>query len=287
MNEAVSRKLTTILAADVEGYCRLMALDEADTMDRLMATRERLAALVTRHFGRIANTAGDGVIAEFPSVVEAVRCAIEIQSELGAINADLPPERAMRLRVGVHLGDVMTDGVDLFGEGVNLAARLEQMADAGDVFISQPVYDQIHRKLHVTYDFMGMKQAHNLPEPVAVYRVSPGDRMAPRAAGPPRARLEAVEARPQTERKAPDSEPRARVKRVAIYAGTTAACLTAIDLGTEGRAWWPYPAVIAAAVVLVIAARAFIEDQALRGAAQAGAIVAAIVALKMASELIP
>ncbi|MEM6849916.1 MAG: adenylate/guanylate cyclase domain-containing protein, partial [Pseudomonadota bacterium] len=258
MSEAVSRKLTTILAADVEGYCRLMAVDEADTMERLMACRALLAGLVTRHGGRIANTAGDGVIAEFPSVVEAVRCAIEIQSELNASNADLPADRAMRLRVGIHLGDVMTDGTDLFGEGVNLAARLEQMAGAGDVFISQPVYDQIRRKLHIGYDFIGMKLAHNLPEPVAVYRVTAGDRLdrpAPRNVPP-----FPVPVSPGTA----EDPAMSRVSRVALYAATTAVSLTAIDLVTDGRAWWPYPTIIAAAVVAVTMVRALVDAAAVR-----------------------
>lgn len=287
MSESVSRKLTTILAADVEGYSRLMALDETGTMERLMVCRALLTSLVARHCGRIANTAGDGIIAEFPSVVEAVRCAIEIQSELSATNADLPVERAMRLRVGVHLGDVMTDGTDLFGEGVNLAARLEQMAGAGDVFISQPVYDQIYRKLHVAYDFIGMKQAHNLLEPVAVYRVSAGDRLAPVEPSSTARRIPSTGAAPRSANTRLPSPAAGRFRRIALYALTTALSLMAIDLATDGRAWWPYPVIIAAAVVAIAAVRAFIADQAMRSAAQAGTIVGAIIALKLASDIIP
>ncbi|XWN32890.1 MAG: adenylate/guanylate cyclase domain-containing protein [Devosia sp.] len=279
MSVEVSRKLTTILAADVEGYCRLMAADEADTLARLMDCRALLSALITRHGGRIANTAGDGMIAEFASVVEAVQCAIEIQSELDARNGGVASERAMRLRVGIHLGDVMTDGGDLFGEGVNLAARLEQMAGPGDVFISQPVYDQIHRKLRVDYDFMGLKQAHNLPEPVAVYRVRSGGRM---ASLPPPASVAPCTPPPAMPKERP--LPMETVRRVAIYAGTVAAALAAIDIATEGKPWWPYPAIIAVAAVAVTAVRSLVRDSATRTAAQAGTVVATLLALKTVAD---
>ena len=129
------------------------------------------ARLIERHRGRIANTAGDGLIADFPSVVEAVQCAAEVQTELAARNAQLDPLAAMRFRIGVHLGDVMLDGGDLFGEGVNLAARLQTMAEPGGVLISQAVYDQVRSKLSIGYEFLGERRPKNLAEVVPVYRL--------------------------------------------------------------------------------------------------------------------
>ena len=114
--------------------------------------------LIERHRGRIANTAGDGLIADFPSVVEAVQCAAEVQTELAARNVERDPVAAMRFRIGVHLGDMMVDGGDLFGEGVNLAARLQSMAEPGGVLISQAVYDQVRSKLSIGYEFLGQRR---------------------------------------------------------------------------------------------------------------------------------
>ena len=178
----IERKLTTILAADVEGYSRLMAADEVAAMAALKDSRVVFTRLIERHRGRIANTAGDGLIADFPSVVEAVQCAAEVQTELAARNARLDPAIAMRFRIGVHLGDVMVDRGDLFGEGVNLAARLQAMAEPGGVLISQAVYDQVRGKLPIGYEFLGQRRPKNLDEPVPVYRLL-FDSAAPIAAG--------------------------------------------------------------------------------------------------------
>jgi adenylate cyclase len=178
----IERKLTTILAADVEGYSRLMAADEVAAMAALKDSRAVFTRLIERHRGRIANTAGDGLIADFPSVVEAVQCAAEVQTELAARNARLDPATAMRFRIGVHLGDVMVDRGDLFGEGVNLAARLQAMAEPGGVLISQAVYDQVRGKLPIGYEFLGQRRPKNLDEPVPVYRLL-FDSAAPIAAG--------------------------------------------------------------------------------------------------------
>ncbi len=140
MSSKVQRKLTTILAADAEGYSRAMDADEVSTLGALRAARGVFSKFIERHYGRIVNTAGDGLIAEFPSVVEAVQCAIEVQQELVSHSRDR--KDALRFRIGIHLGDVMIDGNDLLGEGVNLAARLETMAEPGGVLISQQVYDR-------------------------------------------------------------------------------------------------------------------------------------------------
>ena len=169
--DRIERKLTTILAADVEGYSRLMAADEVAAMAALKDARAVFARLIERHRGRIANTAGDGLIADFPSVVEAVQCAAEVQTELTARNRRQAADRAMNFRIGVNLGDVMVDGGDLFGEGVNLAARLQAMAEPGGVLISQAVYDQVRSKLPIGYESLGPRRPKNLSDPITVYRV--------------------------------------------------------------------------------------------------------------------
>lgn len=166
----VQRKLTTILAADAAGYSGSMESDEVRTLTDLRASRAVFQQLIARHHGRIANTAGDGLIAEFPSVVEAVQCAIEVQREL-ATDAN----SALRFRIGVHLGDVIVDGDDLLGEGVNLAARLQSMAEPGGILISQQVYDQVQKKLSVGFEYLGERQPKNFADTVAVYSVGGGE----------------------------------------------------------------------------------------------------------------
>ncbi len=169
----VQRKLTTILAADAAGYSSAMDADEIGTLEALRASREVFSRFIERHNGRIANTAGDGLLADFPSVVEAVQCAIEVQRELG--DAGHAAKGPLRFRIGIHLGDVLVDGDDLLGEGVNLAARLESMAEPGGVLVSQQVYDQVHHKLSVGFEYLGEKRPKNFSEDVPVYCVSFGD----------------------------------------------------------------------------------------------------------------
>ncbi len=169
----VERKLTTILAADAAGYSSAMDADEVGTVEALRAARDVFSKFIARHNGRIVNTAGDGLVAEFPSVVEAVQCAIEVQRELG--DAGHPANGALRFRIGIHLGDVLIDGEDLLGEGVNLAARLQTMAEPGGVLVSQQVYDQVRSKLSVGFEYLGEKRPKNFSEDVAVYCVSFGD----------------------------------------------------------------------------------------------------------------
>ena len=174
MKAPVKRRLTTVLCADVEGYSRLMEADEAGTLETLRRFRAAMAALVERHDGRIVNTWGDAVLAEFASVVEAVQCAVEIQQELSGENAALPDARKMRFRIGINLGDVMVEGDDIFGEGVNIAARLQEIAPPGGILISAPVYDQVHNKLSVGFDRLGPQQVKNVASPVVSYRVMLG-----------------------------------------------------------------------------------------------------------------
>ena len=184
----VERKLTTILAADVTGYSRLMGEDEPGTLATLKSYRETMAGFIASHRGRVVNTAGDSLLAEFASVVEAVQCAIAIQRELAARNEVLSPGRRMQFRIGLNLGDVMVEGDDLFGEGVNIAARLQAMAEPGGICIAGTVFDQVKNKLSIGYDFLGRQAIKNIAEAVPIYRVklSPdGDHPAAAAAPPP------------------------------------------------------------------------------------------------------
>jgi adenylate cyclase len=169
----VKRRLTTVLCADAQGYSRLMEADEAATLETLRRYRTSIAGLVERHDGRIVNTWGDAVIAEFASVVEAVQCAVEIQQEISNKDSDPSHGRQMRFRIGINLGDVMVDGSDIYGDGVNIAARLQELAEPGGVVVSNSVYEQVHSKLSLGFDCLGQQQMKNVA-PVISYRVSMG-----------------------------------------------------------------------------------------------------------------
>ncbi len=168
----MERRLTAILAADVVGYSRIMEQDEAATLAALKTHREQLIdpAIADRH-GRIVKLMGDGTLVEFASVVDAVACAAEIQREMHVRNREVPKDRRIELRIGVHLGDVMIDGEDLYGDGVNVAARLEGLAEPGGICISQQAYDQIETKLDLAYENLGEQQVKNIARPVRAYRV--------------------------------------------------------------------------------------------------------------------
>jgi adenylate cyclase len=172
-DDKVKRRLTTVLCADVHGYSRLMGADEAGTLGTLRRYRSAIAGLVERHDGRIVNTWGDAVIAEFASVVEAVQCAVEIQQEISRQESDPPQALPMRFRIGINLGDVMVDGSDIFGDGVNIAARLQELAEPGGIVVSASVYDQVHNKLSLGFDSLGRQQMKNVA-PVVSYRVTMG-----------------------------------------------------------------------------------------------------------------
>lgn len=170
----VERKLTTILAADVVGYSRLMADDEEATLETLRDYRQVIDGLIQKHRGRIFNTAGDAALAEFGSAVETVRCAISIQEELRARNSELPESRQMWFRIGINVGDVMIDGQDLFGDGVNVAARLEGLAEKGGICISGSAFEHVKNKLSVAFRDIGLQSVKNIPEPVSAYQLVPG-----------------------------------------------------------------------------------------------------------------
>ena len=171
MTTKVKRRLTSILCADVKSYSRLMESDETRTIGTLRQYRAAMDALVERHDGRTINTWGDAVIAEFSSVVEAVQCAIEVQRELGVRNRDLPDAEQMWFRIGINLGDVMVENDDLYGEGVNIAARLQELAEPGGILISGTVYDLVRNKLSVGFEHLGQQAVKNVTEPVISYRI--------------------------------------------------------------------------------------------------------------------
>ncbi len=167
----VERKLAAILSADVKGYSRLMGDDEVATIRTLTAYREVMGALIRQHRGRVVDAPGDNLLAEFASVVDAVQCAAEIQQGLKLRNADLPLDRRMEFRIGINLGDVIVEGERIYGDGVNIAARLESLAEAGGICISGMVYDQVETKLALPYEYLGAQVVKNITKPVPVYRV--------------------------------------------------------------------------------------------------------------------
>ena len=180
----VKRKLAAILAADAVGYSRLMAADEEGTMKILSVHRSVIDGIIEFHEGRIVGTAGDSVLAEFGSPVEAVRCAVEIQDALKTRNDSLPEAQKMQFRIGVNLGDVMEKGEDLLGDGVNIAARLETIAEPGGICVSSSVYDQIAGKLDLGFVNIGTQMLKNIQRPIQVYRVERGGLRAPALAAP-------------------------------------------------------------------------------------------------------
>ena len=186
----VKRRLTCILAADAVGYSGQMGTDEEGTARVLAAHRAVIDGIIAFHDGRILSTAGDSVLAEFGSVVEAVRCAVEIQDALKTRNDALPEQRRMLFRIGVNLGDVMVKNDDLLGDGVNVAARLEGIAEPGGICISSSVYDQITGKLDLGFLDIGDQSLKNITRPIRVYRVSgAAARPAPPAPRPPAPRM--------------------------------------------------------------------------------------------------
>src|SRR6516165_6505804 len=154
----ISRRLVAVFAADVEGYSRLMGADEVGTLKGLTERRAILDKLIGEHGGRIANTAGDSVLAEFGSAVDAVQCAVDAQTALAEANSGVAPDRRVSFRIGIHIGDVMVHAGDLFGDGVNIAARLQSVAKPGGVCLSGATYDQVRKVLPITFAALGALQ---------------------------------------------------------------------------------------------------------------------------------
>jgi adenylate cyclase len=232
MVSAVERKLTTILSADVVGYSQLMGQDEGGTLATLKTHREVMRGLIGDHRGRVVNTAGDSVLAEFASVVNAVECAVKVQREIAERNAALPDGRAMWLRIGINLGDVMVDGDDLFGDGVNVAARLQALADPGGVLISGTVFDHVKDKLTLGFDYLGPQSVKNIAAQVPIYRVL----LQPGAAAPP------PSATMVPDRSAEREARRHRLYTSSATAGAFVALFFAINLFSwDGDLWFQWP----------------------------------------------
>jgi len=203
----LERKLVAILAADVEGYSRLMEIDEEGTLLTLSAHRTITDELISAHSGRIFGTAGDSVLAEFASVFAAVECAIEIQQALADANEAIEAKRQLRFRIGINVGDVMVKDGDIFGDGVNIAARLEGLAEPGGICISRGVRDHIRHKLPHKFEDLGEQAVKNIAQPIRVFRLIPGKGKP----APPQETIslqsEASEPDPKaTDPKAPDSQ---------------------------------------------------------------------------------
>jgi class 3 adenylate cyclase len=169
----MERRLAAILAADVQEYSHLTELNEEGSTATLCRYRAVVEESIAAHKGHIFSSAGDGVVAEFPSIVEAIRCAGEIQNEIAERNDSVPKDERMQFRIGVNLGDVIAEENNLYGSGVNVAVRLEQLAEPGGILLSQTVYDQVRRIVEIPFEDVGERRLKNIAEPVHVYRVLP------------------------------------------------------------------------------------------------------------------
>jgi adenylate cyclase len=183
--QRVARKLAAILAADVAGYARLMGLDEVGSLRLLTERRQIMDSIIAEHGGHIVNTAGDGVLAEFPSAVDAVQCAVETQERLAQASASDPADRRLEFRIGVHAGDVMVRNGDLFGDGVNIAARLQALAQPGGVCVSGAVHEHVRKVLPLRFLDLGPQVVKHNDEPVRVYSLSSGDAPEPASGAQP------------------------------------------------------------------------------------------------------
>jgi TolB-like protein/class 3 adenylate cyclase len=222
MKQPVERRLAAILAADVAGYSRLMGADEEGTHERFKThCRELVDPKITAHRGRIVKTTGDGMLVEFPSVVDAVRCAAELQRAMIDRNAEIPEDKRITFRIGVNLGDVIIDGDDIYGDGVNIAARLEALAEPGGICILRVVRDQTRDKLPYPFEDMGEQSVKNIARPVRVYAMS--------AAAVASTPLVAAQAQPTLRRRG------RRSQRLLIAASVV------VVLGIPIAAWWAWP----------------------------------------------
>jgi class 3 adenylate cyclase len=256
MPTAPERKLITILAADVAGYSALMERDEPGTLTQLKASRELMAEEIARHRGRVFGAAGDSLLAEFPSVVNAVEGAVRIQRRLAERNARRLEEGRMRFRIGINLGDVLIEGDDLFGEGVNIAARLQALAEPGGILISGAVFEQVRTKLSLAFDALGPQPVKNIAEPVTAWRVvlDPDiDRRAPQPSGVGRGAA-AVAPAAQPVAGSPTKFSWRRLRRSMALVGVFVAFFLAINLLTyHGTLWFQWPTL---GILFVLALRA-------------------------------
>jgi adenylate cyclase len=240
MSTEIERRLTNILSADVFGYSRLMGQDEAGTLALLNDYKGVMTGLIAQYRGRVVSTAGDGVLAEFPSSVMAVQTAVEVQRQLAERNQKLEPDRQMWFRIGINLGDVIVERDDIFGDDVNIAARLQSMAEPGGVLISGAVFDQVKNKLSLSFNFLGPQRLKNIDAEVPVYSAVMG-----------------LVRRPVDVKVGPRAAPQKRQQKLmvsAIRAGAIIAFLGAINLFSwGGHFWFQWPSLV---VLLIFVVRA-------------------------------
>ncbi|MCW5748089.1 MAG: adenylate/guanylate cyclase domain-containing protein [Alphaproteobacteria bacterium] len=248
MAATIERKLTTILCADVAGYSRLMSEDEAGTLAKLKAYREAMTQLIAEYRGRLVSTAGDGLLAEFASVVQAVECAVKTQRALAERNAGLSADRQMQFRIGINLGDVIVENADLYGDGVNIAARLQSMADPGGILISGTAFDHVKDKLALGFDYLGPQTVKNIATQVPTYRVQ----LQPGAASPA-SRPAATESSVEGTVARRDAMLRDLYVNGARAAAVIALLLAINLLSGSGRLWFQWPAL---GILFLLALRA-------------------------------
>jgi class 3 adenylate cyclase len=241
MDSEIDRRLTNILSADVFGYSRLMGLDEAGTLALLNDYKGVMTGVIAQHRGRVVSAAGDSLLAEFSSPVMAVQSAVEVQRRLAERNQSLEPDRQMWFRIGINLGDVIVEGADIYGDDVNIAARLQSMSEPGGILISGTVFDQVKNKLSLGFDFLGPQRLKNIDMDVPVYR----------------AVMQAVPTPTQravTATKATPAEKKHQLVMIGIRFGALIALLAAINaFSWDGDLWVQWPA---AALVFLFAMRA-------------------------------
>ena len=248
MSTVIERRLTNIFSADVFGYSRLMGLDEAATLALLNDYKGIMTELIAQHRGRIVSTAGDSVLAEFPSSVMAVQSAVDIQRQLAERNQKLEPDRQMWFRIGINLGDVIVERDDIFGDDVNIAARLQSMAEPGGILISGTVFDQVKTKLSLSFNFLGPQRLKNIGAEVPAYSaVMDG------AARPSFDTMAGQRATPQKSQQT--------LIMSAIRAGAIVTFFGAINLFSwHGHLWFQWPSLIVLLIFIVRATRAYREQ---------------------------
>lgn len=240
---ALPRKLTTIFCADMKGYSTLVEADEVGTVTRLKRHRAEMTTEIERHHGRVVNTWGDGLLAEFSSPVEAVFAAVAAQRRSATRNAaehaEAPGTPPLLFRIGINLGDVMVDGNDLYGDGVNIAARLESLAEPGGICISGTVFEQVRKKLDFGFDFIGPRDIKNIAEPVPAYRI-----LLDGATAQPVQPVPTASSAPQQGKAAPDEAEQIRKwRKMACRFGILAGFLLILNLITSPtRLWFYWPA---------------------------------------------
>jgi adenylate cyclase len=248
MSTEIERRLTNILSADVFGYSRLVGLDEAGTLALLNDYKGIMNELIAQHRGRIVSTAGDGVLAEFPSSVMAVQTAVDIQRQLAERNQKLEPERQMWFRIGINLGDVIVERDDIFGDDVNIAARLQSMAEPGGILISGTVFDQVKNRLSLSFNFLGPQRLKNIDAEVPVYRATMSG-----APAPP------IDIGPSPRVLPPSGQQKLMMS--AIRAGAIVAFFGAINLFSwRGHFWFQWPSLVVVLIFIVRATRIYRQE---------------------------